>query len=148
MKETNLDGMFNLSQALVPNLKTSKGSIVNITSISGLRVSTLQFPYGTSKAAVMQLAKQQAVELGEYGIRINCLVPGHVRTKLAMAVRTQDGIDAYHDAIPLNHYGQEDEIANAIYFLASDKASYITKQVLALDGGFEATCKGLPAVRR
>ncbi len=146
--ETNLDGMFYLSQALIPTLRTSRGSIVNIASISGLRASTLRVAYGTSKAAVMQLSKQQAVELGEYGIRVNCVAPGPVRTKLAMAVHTQDIIDAYHDAIPLNRYGQEDEIANAIYFLASDQASYITGQVLAVDGGFEATGVGLPALRR
>ena len=146
--ETNLDGMFYLSRALIPNLKTVKGSIVNIASISGLRASTLRIAYGTSKAAVMQLSKQQAVELGEYSIRVNCVAPGPVRTKLAMAVHTQDIIDAYHDAIPLNRYGQEDEIANAIYFLASDQASYITGQVLAVDGGFEAAGVGLPALRR
>ena len=145
--ETNLDGMFYLSQALIPTLRTSKGSIVNIASISGLRASTLRIAYGTSKAAVMQLSKQQAVELGEYGIRVNCVAPGPVRTKLAMAVHTQDIIDAYHDGIPLNRYGQENEIANAMYFLASDQASYITGQVLAVDGGFEATGVGLPALR-
>ncbi len=139
--------MFFLSQALVPSLKKTKGSIVNIASISGLRASTLRVAYGTSKAAVMQLSKQQAVELGEFGIRVNCVAPGPVRTKLAMAVHTQDIIDAYHDAIPLNRYGLEEEIANAIYFLACDQASYITGQVLAVDGGFEATGVGLPALR-
>ena len=143
--KTNLDGMFYLSQALVPNLKTSKGSIVNIASISGLRASTLRVAHGTSKAAVMQLSKQQAVELGEYGIRVNGVAPGPIRTKLAMAVCTQDINDAYHDAIPLNRYGQVDKIANAIYFLASDQASYITGQVLAVRGGFEAIGVGLPA---
>jgi len=107
----------------------------------------LRVAYGTSKAGVMQLTQQQAVELGEYGIRVNCVAPGPVRTKLAMAVHTQDIIDAYHDAIPLNRYGQEREIAEAIYFLASEKASYITGQILAADGGFEATGVGLPALR-
>ena len=96
----------------------------------------------------MQLTKQQAVELGEYGIRVNCVAPGPVKTKLAMAVHTQDIIDAYHDAIPLNRYGTENEIANAIYFLASEEASYITGQVLSVDGGFEATGVGLPSLRR
>ena len=86
----------------------------------------LRVAYGTSKAAVIQLTKQQAAELGEYGIRVNCIAPGPVKTKLAMAVHTQDIIEAYHDAIPLNRYGTELEIANGIYFLASDKASYIT----------------------
>ena len=146
--DTNLDGMFYLSQALIPHLKKAQGSIVNIASISGLRASTLRVAYGTSKAAVMQLSKQQAVELGEYGIRANCVAPGPVRTKLAMAVHSQDIIDAYHDSIPLNRYGQEEEIAAAIYFLASDEASFITGQVLAVDGGFEATGVGLPALRK
>ena len=71
-----------------------------------------------------------------------------MRTKLAMAVHTQDIIDAYHDAIPLNRYGSEEEIAEAIVFLASDRASYITGQTLAADGGFESTGVGLPALRK
>ena len=145
---TNLDGVFLVSQACIPALRRSQGSIVNIASISGLRASTLRVAYGTSKAAVIQLTLQQAAELGEYGIRANCVCPGPVRTKLAMAVHTQDIIDAYHDAIPLNRYGSEAEIAEAIAFLASDKASYVTGQVLAADGGFEATGVGLPALRR
>ncbi len=144
---TNLDGVFLVTQAATPALKKTQGAIVNIASISGLRASTLRVAYGTSKAGVIQLSLQQAVELGEYGIRVNCVAPGPVRTKLAMAVHTQDIIDAYHDAIPLNRYGQESEIAEAIFFLASDKASYITGQVLAADGGFEATGVGVPSLR-
>ena len=146
--KTNLDGAFMCSQQAIKHLKTTKGSIINIASISGLRASTLRIAYGTSKAAIIQLTKQQAAELGEYGIRVNCIAPGPVKTKLAMAVHTQDIIDAYHDAIPLNRYGTENEIANAIYFLASEKASYITGQILAVDGGFEATGVGLPSLRK
>lgn len=146
--ETNLDGVFLVSQAVTPALKDSKGVILNIASISGLRASTLRVAYGTSKAAVIQLTKQQAAELGEYGIRCNCVCPGPVRTKLAMAVHTQDIIDAYHDAIPLNRYGSEREIAEVIVFLCSDKASYVTGQIVAVDGGFESTGVGLPALRR
>jgi NAD(P)-dependent dehydrogenase (short-subunit alcohol dehydrogenase family) len=145
---TNLDGVFLCTQAAVPELKKTRGAVVNIASISGLRASTLRIAYGTSKAGVIQLTKQQAVELGEYGIRVNCVAPGPVRTILAMAVHTQDIIDAYHDAIPLNRYGSEDEIANAIRFLCSDDASYVTGQVLAADGGFDSTGVGLPALRR
>ncbi|MCY4336013.1 MAG: SDR family NAD(P)-dependent oxidoreductase [Litoreibacter sp.] len=144
---TNLDGVFLVSQAAVPALKATRGALVNIASISGLRASTLRVAYGTSKAAVIQLTKQQAAELGEYGIRANCVCPGPVRTKLAMAVHSQEIIDAYHDAIPLNRYGSEEEIAEAIVFLCSEKASYITGQVLAADGGFESTGVGLPALR-
>lgn len=145
--ETNLDGTFLCSQTCADALKETRGAIVNIASISGLRASTLRVAYGTSKAAVIQLTKQYAAELGEFGVRVNCVAPGPVRTKLAMAVHSQEIIDAYHDAIPLNRYGSERELAEAIVFLASDKASYVTGQVLAVDGGFDSTGVGLPALR-
>ena len=144
---TNLDGTFLCSQAAIPALKASRGAIVNIASISGLRASTLRVAYGTSKAAVIHMTQQQAAELGEYGIRANCVCPGPVRTKLAMAVHSQAIIDAYHDAIPLNRYGSEQELADAICYLCSDKASYITGQTLSVDGGFQSTGIGLPALR-
>ncbi len=145
--ETNLDGVFLCAQASIPYLKETRGSIVNIGSISGLRASTLRVAYGTSKAAVIHLTKQQAAELGEYGVRVNCVAPGPVATAMSKQVHTQDIIDAYHDAIPLNRYGTEREIAEAIVFLASDKASYITGQILAADGGFDAVGVGLPSLR-
>ncbi|MFT7028030.1 MAG: NAD(P)-dependent dehydrogenase (short-subunit alcohol dehydrogenase family) [Paracoccaceae bacterium] len=145
--ETNLDGVFLCSQAAIPALKLGRGAIVNIASISGLRASTLRVAYGTSKAAVIQLTKQQAAELGEHGIRANCVAPGPVRTKLAMAVHSQEIIAAYHDAIPLNRYGSEAELGEVIAFLCGDKASYVTGQVVAVDGGFESTGVGLPALR-
>lgn len=143
----NLDGVFLCTQAAAPALKKTQGSIVNIASISGLRASTLRVAYGTSKAGVIQLTQQQAVELGEFGVRANCVAPGPVRTKLAMAVHSQEIIDAYHDAIPLNRYGSEVEIANVIAFLCSPKASFVTGQTIAADGGFECTGVGLPALR-
>ncbi|WP_233491795.1 SDR family NAD(P)-dependent oxidoreductase [Nioella nitratireducens] len=145
--ETNLDGVFLCSQACAPALKETRGTIVNIASISGLRASTLRVAYGTSKAGVMHLTQQQAAEWGEWGVRANCVCPGPVATKLAMAVHTQDIIDAYHDAIPLNRYGSEEEIGNVIVFLSSDKASFVTGQVIAVDGGFESTGIGLPSLR-
>lgn len=146
--ETNLDGVFLCTQAAIPALKETRGAIVNIASISGLRASTLRVAYGTSKAAVMHLTQQQAAELGEYGIRANCVCPGPVRTKLAMAVHSEDIINAYHDAIPLNRYGTEQELAQVITFLASDEASYVTGQIIAADGGFQSTGIGLPALRQ
>jgi len=144
---TNLDGVFLCSQAATPVLKEHAGCIVNIASISGLRASTLRVAYGTSKAAVIQLTQQQAVELGEFGIRVNCVAPGPVRTKLAMAVHTPEIIKAYHDAIPLNRYGSEEEIANLIVFLCSPEASYITGQTIAADGGFECSGVGVSDLR-
>jgi len=145
---TNLDGVFLCTQAAVPELAKTKGAIVNIASISGLRASTLRVAYGTSKAAVIHLTKQFAAELGEQGIRVNCVAPGPVRTKLAMAVHAPEIIAAYYDAIPLNRYGEPREIAEAVVFLCSEKASFISGQMLAADGGFDATGVGLPALRR
>lgn len=145
--ETNLDGVFLMSQACLQLLSVRGGAIINIASISGLRASTLRIAYGTSKAAVIHLTKQQAAELGEFGIRANCVCPGPVGTKLALAVHSPEIRAAYHDAIPLNRYGTEREIADVICFLASDRASYVTGQVVASDGGFDATGVGLPALR-
>ena len=94
---TNLDGVFLCSQAAAPALKERRGAIVNIASISGLRASTLRVAYGTSKAAVMHLTQQQAAELGEFGVRANCVAPGPVNTKLALAVHSPEIRAAYHD---------------------------------------------------
>ena len=145
--DTNLDGVFLVSQACIPALRETKGALLNIASISGLRASTLRVAYGTSKAAVIQLTKQQAAELGEYGIRANCVCPGPVRATLAMAVHSPEIIASYHDALPLNRYGSEREIAEVITFLCSEKASFVTGQIVAADGGFESTGVGLPALR-
>ena len=144
----NLTGPFLLTQLCAPvMLETSGGSIVNIGSISGLRASTLRVAYGTSKAALAHLTRQQAAELGAMGIRVNLVAPGPVDTAMAKLVHTQDIRADYHDAIPLNRYGQEEEIAAAVWFLCSDAASYVNGQCLAVDGGFDATGIGLASLR-
>lgn len=144
----NLTGPFLCTQAAAPLMReTGGGAIVNITSISGLRASTLRTAYGTSKAGLAHLTQQQAIELASLGIRVNAVAPGPVDTAMAKAVHTPEIRTAYHDAIPLNRYGLEQELAEAIFFLCSDRASYITGQTLAVDGGFEATGIGLPALR-
>ncbi len=146
--DVNLTGPFLCAQACVPAMIAGGGgSIVNITSVSGLRASTLRVAYGTSKAGLMHLTKQQAAELGEVGIRVNGVSPGPVDTAMAKAVHSQAIRAEYHDAIPLNRYGLEHEIAEAIWFLCSDRASYITGQILAVDGGFDAVGIGLPSLR-
>jgi len=146
--DTNLDGPFICTQICAPiMLKTGGGSVVNIASISGLRASLLRVAYGTSKAAVIHLTKQQAAELGDVGIRVNAIAPGPVDTAMSKKVHTADIRADYHDAIPLNRYGTEEEIANGIWFLSSDEASYVNGQVLAVDGGFDGTGIGLPSLR-
>ena len=146
---TNLDGAFLCTQAVAPvMLRTGGGSVVNIASISGLRASTLRVAYGTSKGALIHLTKQQAIELGNAGIRVNAIAPGPVETEMAKQVHSTSIIADYFDAIPLNRYGSPTEIAEAVGFLCSPAASYINGQVLAVDGGFDASGVGLPTLRR
>jgi NAD(P)-dependent dehydrogenase (short-subunit alcohol dehydrogenase family) len=144
----NLTGPFLCAKAAVPLMREhGGGAIVNITSISAVRASTLRSAYGTSKAGLAHLTKQLAVELAAAGIRVNAVAPGPVETAMAKAVHTPEIRADYHDAIPLNRYGLEDELAEAIFFLSSDRASYITGQILAVDGGFDAAGIGLPTLR-
>ena len=146
---TNLDGPFICTQACAPlMLKNGGGAVVNIASISGLRASTLRVAYGTSKAALIHLTRQQAVEYGNAGIRVNAIAPGPVETEMAKKVHTPAIRADYHDTIPLARYGSMEEIANAVGFLCSPEASYINGQVLAVDGGFDAAGVGLPTLRK
>ncbi|MGA8902016.1 SDR family NAD(P)-dependent oxidoreductase [Bradyrhizobium sp.] len=146
--EVNLTGPFLCTKAAVPLMREhGGGAIVNITSISGLRASTLRSAYGTSKAGLAHLTKQLAVELASLGIRVNGVAPGPVDTAMAKAVHSPEIRADYHDAIPLNRYGLEEELAEAVFFLCSDRASYITGQILAVDGGFDAAGIGLPTLR-
>ncbi len=146
---TNLDGPFIVTQAVAPvMLRHGGGSVVNIASISGLRASTLRVAYGTSKAALIHLTRQQAVELGNVGIRVNAIAPGPVETEMARLVHTPAIRADYHDTIPLARYGTPEEIAAATGFLCSPAASYVNGQVLAVDGGFDAAGVGLPTLRR
>ena len=149
----NLDGAFLCTQAAAPvmlkNIKTAGncGAVVNIASISGLRASALRVAYGTSKAAVIHLTKQQAVELGNMGIRVNAIAPGPVETDMAKKVHSAAIRKDYADAIPLARYGTPEEIAEGVGFLCSPAASYINGQTLAVDGGFDAAGIGLPSLR-
>jgi NAD(P)-dependent dehydrogenase (short-subunit alcohol dehydrogenase family) len=144
----NLTGPFLCTKAAVPLMREQGGgAIVNITSISAVRASTLRSAYGTSKAGLAHLTKQLAVELAALNIRVNAVAPGPVDTAMAKQVHTREIRADYHDAIPLNRYGLEEELAEAIFFLCSAKASYVTGQVLAVDGGFDAAGIGLPTLR-
>jgi NAD(P)-dependent dehydrogenase (short-subunit alcohol dehydrogenase family) len=142
---TNLDGAFLCTQAAAPLMlrRGEGGSVVHIASISGLRASTLRVAYGTSKAALLHLMRQQAAELGALGIRVNAVAPGPVETAMAQQVHTAQIRAGYHAAIPLGRYGTSQEIAEAVGFLCSDAAAYVNGQVLAVDGGFDATGIGL-----
>jgi meso-butanediol dehydrogenase / (S,S)-butanediol dehydrogenase / diacetyl reductase len=149
--DVNLTGPFLCTQAcarvMLRNPGAAKGSVVNIASISGMRASSLRVAYGVSKAGLIHLTKQQAMELGNAGIRVNAVAPGPVDTAMAKQVHTADIRRDYHDNIALNRYGSEEEIANVVHFLCSPATSYVNGQTLAVDGGFDAGGIGLPSLR-
>jgi NAD(P)-dependent dehydrogenase (short-subunit alcohol dehydrogenase family) len=133
----NLTGPFLCTKAAALLMhEQGGGAIVNVTSISAVRASTLRSAYGTSKAGLAHLTKQLAVELASLGIRVNAVAPGPVDTAMAKAVHSPEIRADYHDAIPLNRYGLEEELAEAIFFLCSERAS------------FDAAGIGLPTLRR
>ncbi len=145
---TNLNGPFLCSKACLPAMfAQGSGAIVNITSISGVRASTLRSAYGTSKAALAHLTKQLAGEVGHRGIRVNAVAPGPIDTEMAKKVHDKTIRADYHAAIPLNRYGLEEEIASTVYFLCSDESSYITGQEVCVDGGFDSAGIGLNTLR-
>jgi NAD(P)-dependent dehydrogenase (short-subunit alcohol dehydrogenase family) len=152
---TNLDGAFLCTQAIAPHMLRNaqgevsghRGAIVNIASISGLRASTLRVAYGSSKAALIHLTRQHAAELGCQGIRVNAIAPGPVETEMARLVHDTAIRRDYFATIPLERYGSTEEIANAVGFLCSREAGYVNGQVLAVDGGFDASGVGLPTLR-
>jgi len=133
--ETNLFGAFWMVKAVTrPMLRARSGRIINITSVSGQMGQLGQANYSSAKAGLIGLTKAAGRELGSRGITVNAVAPGFVQTELTESL-ADEWKQRIIDQTPLGRFGTTDEIANAVAFLASDEASYISGQVLAVDGG-------------
>lgn len=131
----NLKGTYNFTRAVAPlMMKQRSGRIVSISSIVGIQGNAGQVNYSASKAGIIGLTKSVARELASRGVTCNAIAPGYVETPMT-AVLPDKVKEAMLDAIPMKRYGQVEDIANAVGFLVSDSASYITGQVLSVDGG-------------
>jgi NAD(P)-dependent dehydrogenase (short-subunit alcohol dehydrogenase family) len=135
----NVTAPMLLMQHALPHMRQAGwGRIVNVASISGLRAGTGRMAYGTSKAALIAMTAQFAVEVADWGVTVNAIAPGPVDTPMVQVHHSAGTRSLYGDMVPMHRYGTAQEIANGILFLASDQASYITGQTLAIDGGFTA----------
>lgn len=132
---TNLKSTFNITKACQkPMLKQRNGSIINITSVVGVKGNAGQANYAASKAGMIGFTKSIALELGSRNIRCNAIAPGFIETEMT-AVLDPNTVQQWRDQIPLKRGGTAEDVANAVVFLASDLASYITGQVLHVNGG-------------
>lgn len=131
----NLDSVFYCSRAVIPHMVQRKsGSIVNLSSIWGIAGASCEAAYSASKAGIIGLTKALAKELGLSGIRVNCVAPGVVATEMN-ANLDEETLAALKEETPLNTIGTPEDIAQAIYFLASNSSKFITGQVLSPNGG-------------
>jgi 3-oxoacyl-[acyl-carrier protein] reductase len=132
---TNLKSVFNITKAIQrPMLKQRNGSIINITSVVGIKGNAGQANYAASKAGIIGFTKSVALELGSRNIRCNAVAPGFIETEMTGALN-QDVVKGWREAIPLKRGGTAEDVANLVLFLASDLSSYITGQVINVDGG-------------
>ena len=134
--DTNLKSVFNMTKQVIrPMMKARSGSIINMSSIIGIRGNAGQSSYAASKAGIIGFTKSIALEIGSRNIRCNAIAPGFVETDMTHYLNEGEAGKAFLDKIPLGRFGKAEEIANTTLFLASDLSSYITGQVISACGG-------------
>ena len=134
--EVNLKSVFNMTKQVIrPMMKARKGSIINMSSIIGVRGNAGQSSYAASKAGIIGFTKSIAQELGSRNVRCNAIAPGFIETDMTHYLKESEGAQAYLAKIPLGRFGSAEEIGNTTLFLASDLSSYITGQVISACGG-------------
>jgi 3-oxoacyl-[acyl-carrier protein] reductase len=134
--DINLKSVFNMTKQVIrPMMKAKKGSIINMSSIIGIRGNAGQSSYAASKAGIIGFTKSVAHELGSRNIRSNAIAPGFIETDMTHYLKDGDASKVFLEKIPLGRFGSAEEIANTTLFLASDMSSYITGQVLSVCGG-------------
>lgn len=134
--EINLKSVFNMTKQVIrPMMKAKSGSIINMSSVIGLMGNAGQGSYAASKAGIIGFTKSVAKELGSRNVRCNAIAPGFVETDMTSYLKEGEQADKYKAGIPLGKFGTAEDIANVTLFLSSDWSSYITGQVLSVDGG-------------
>jgi 3-oxoacyl-[acyl-carrier protein] reductase len=134
--DINLKSVFNMTKQVIrPMMKAKNGSIINMSSIIGIRGNAGQSSYAASKAGIIGFTKSVAHELGSRNIRCNAIAPGFIETDMTHYLKDGEGAAEFLKKIPLGRFGKAEEIANTTLFLASDMSSYITGQVLSACGG-------------
>jgi len=134
--DTNLKSVFNMTKQVIrPMMKAKSGSIINMSSIIGIRGNAGQSSYAASKAGIIGFTKSVALELGSRNIRCNAIAPGFVETDMTHYLKEGEAATAFLSKIPLGRFGKAEEIANTTLFLASDMSSYVTGQVISACGG-------------
>ena len=133
--EINLKSVFNMTKAVQKTmLKNRKGSIINMSSVVGVKGNAGQANYAASKAGMIGFTKSVALELGSRNIRCNAIAPGFIETEMT-AKLNEDVVQGWRDSIPLRRGGTPEDVANACLFFASDMSAYVTGQVMNVDGG-------------
>lgn len=134
--DVNLKSIFNMTKQVIrPMMKAKSGSIINMSSIVGVRGNAGQSSYAASKAGIIGFTKSVALELGSRNIRCNAIAPGFVETDMTHYLKEGEGATEFLKKIPLGRFGKAEEIGDATLFLASDMSSYVTGQVLSVCGG-------------